>query len=63
MDLNLKLNNEYKKGKMMSAKIHLCSKCGDVYYEIDLSETCFGQMVCEDCMVDFMNEQCDQSEI
>ena len=47
----------------MSAKIHLCDKCGDVYYEIDLSETCFGQMVCEDCMINFMNEQCDRSEI
>ena len=45
----------------MSAKVHLCDKCGDVYYEIDLGETCYGQMVCEDCMVDFLNEQeCDQ---
>ena len=41
----------------MSAKIHLCDKCGDVYYEIDLGETCYGQMVCEDCMVNFINEQ------
>ena len=30
----------------MSAKVHLCDKCGDVYYEINLSETCYGQMVC-----------------
>ena len=47
----------------MSAKIHLCSKCGDVNYGINLSETCYGQELCEDCMFDFLNEQCDQSEI
>ena len=47
----------------MSAKVHLCDKCGDVNYEIDLSETCYGQELCENCMVNFMNEQCDQSEI
>ena len=44
----------------MSAKVHLCDKCGDVYYEIDLGETCYGQMVCENCMVNLLNEQCDQ---
>ena len=47
----------------MSAKVHLCDKCGDVYYEIDLGETCYGQMVCEDCMINLANEQCDPSEI
>ena len=47
----------------MSAKVHLCDKCGDVNYGIDLSETCYGQELCENCMVNFMNEQCDQSEI
>ena len=47
----------------MSAKIHLCDKCDNVNYEINLSETCYGQMLCEDCMIDLTNEQCDRSEI
>ena len=41
----------------MSAKVHLCDKCGNVSYEINLSETCYGQELCEECMVEFLNEQ------
>ena len=44
----------------MSAKVHLCDNCGNVNYEINLSETCYKQMMCEDCMTDFINEQEDE---
>ena len=41
----------------MSAKVHLCDgDCGNVYYEIDLNETCYGQMMCNDCMCIFLSE-------
>ena len=41
----------------MSTKVHLCDNCGDFKYEIDLMETCYNQMMCEDCMIDFTQEQ------
>ena len=41
----------------MSAKVHLCDECGNVNYEINLSETCYKQMLCEDCMINLVNEQ------
>ena len=49
----------------MSANTMLCDgDCGNVYYEIDLNETCHKQMMCKDCMFTFVWEQdCDQSEI
>ena len=31
--------------------------CGNVYYEIDLYETCYKQMMCNDCMFSFVAEQ------
>ena len=45
----------------MSANTMLCDgDCGNIYYEIDLYETCYKQMMCEDCMTDFINEQEDE---
>ena len=47
----------------MSAKVHLCDgDCGDVYYEIDLNETCYKQMMCKECMCIFLmeNEPCQE---
>ena len=42
----------------MSANTMLCDgDCGNVYYEIDLYETCYKQMMCKDCMFTFMAEQ------
>ena len=42
----------------MSANTMLCDgDCGNVYYEIDLSETCYKQMMCKDCMFTFVAEQ------
>ena len=41
----------------MSAKVHLCDgDCGNVYYEIDLNETCYSQMMCKECMCIFLSE-------
>ena len=31
--------------------------CGNVYYEIDLFETCYKQMMCKDCMYMFVAKQ------
>jgi len=33
--------------------------CGNVYYEIDLIETCYKQMMCRSCMFTFTSEQED----
>ena len=42
----------------MSAKVHLCDgECGNIYYEIDLKETCYNQMLCDDCMFTLVGEQ------
>ena len=35
----------------MSANTMLCDgDCGNIYYEIDLYETCYNQMMCKSCM-------------
>ena len=31
--------------------------CGNVYYEIDLNETCYKEMMCNNCMCTFIAEQ------
>ena len=31
--------------------------CDNIHYEIDLFETCYKQMLCEDCMFTFMSDQ------
>ena len=31
--------------------------CGDIYYEIDLFETCYNQMLCNDCMYRLMADK------
>ena len=36
--------------------------CGNVYYEIDLFETCYKQMMCRDCMFTFVANQ-EQEEV
>ena len=42
----------------MSANTKLCDgDCGNIYYEIDLFETCYNQMLCNDCMYSFVAEQ------
>ena len=42
----------------MSAKVHLCDgDCGNIYYEIDLNETCYSQMMCNDCMCVFLQDE------
>ena len=33
--------------------------CENIYYEIDLFETCYNQMLCNDCMFIFMAGQED----
>ena len=51
--------------KIMSANTMLCDgDCGNIYYEIDLAEACYKQMLCRDCMFTFTADQeCKQSEI
>ena len=45
-------------GKEMSSNVMLCDgDCGNVHYEIDLFETCYSQMLCNDCMFTFMARQ------
>ena len=42
----------------MSANTMLCDgDCGNVYYEIDLYETCYKNMLCKECMFHFMASQ------
>ena len=42
----------------MSANTKLCDgDCGNVYYVIDLFETCYSQMLCNDCMFIFIARQ------
>ncbi len=42
----------------MSANTKLCDgDCGNVYYEIDLFEACYSQMLCNDCMYRFIADQ------
>ena len=44
----------------MSRCTMLCDgECGNMHYEIDLFETCYSQMLCNDCMFIFMAEQED----
>ena len=41
----------------MSAKVQLCDgDCGNIYYAIDLNETCYGQEMCKECMCVFLSE-------
>ena len=41
----------------MSAKVHLCDgDCGNIYYAIDLNETCYGQEMCKEFMCVFLSE-------
>ena len=49
----------------MSANTMLCDgDFGNVFYEIDLIETCYKQMMCKDCMFTSVAEQeCEQEEI
>ena len=42
----------------MSANIKTCDGiCGKFFYEIDLAETCYGQALCYECLMDFTIEQ------
>ena len=47
-------------GKEMSSNVMLCDgDCGNVHYEIDLFETCYSQMLCNNCMFIFTAERED----
>tara|TARA_Y100000593_G_scaffold41639_1_gene79821 strand:- start:12 stop:179 length:168 start_codon:yes stop_codon:yes gene_type:complete len=44
----------------MSASKKLCDGCcGNFHYEIDLFDTCCSKMLCNECVVSFMEEQED----
>ena len=40
----------------MSSKVQTCDECNEMHYEIDLNETCYKQMICEDCMIEMIQE-------
>ena len=42
----------------MSSNTMLCDgDCGNVYYEIYMNYTCYGDNLCDDCMFSFMRGQ------
>jgi formylmethanofuran dehydrogenase subunit E len=43
----------------MSSKVQTCDECNEMHYEIDLKETCYKQMICDDCMIE-MGQDCNQ---
>ena len=43
----------------MRNKMMCDGDCGNIYYEIDLFETCYKQMMCNDCMFTFVADQED----
>ena len=42
---------------MSASKMQCDGDCGNIYYEIDLSETCYKQMMCQDCILMFVAKQ------
>ena len=46
------INYYNKKEKQMSSKVQTCDECNEMHYEIDLKETCYKQMLCDECMID-----------